>query len=115
MPWPDRQYLCTVSLPPDLAAVGDQLVAAVDRAIGRRRRTRRVVAKGAAGAMATLIVAALIPTQLSNSTEQPIFSPVVEIASSSTAGRYDIVCARPEGKKWPACYTSAYAREGLPH
>jgi hypothetical protein len=61
-----------------------------------------------------LVLAALVPAQLSNSTEQPIFSPVVEIASSST-DRYDVICARPEGKRWPSCYLSAYASEGLPH
>ena len=106
--------ISSVSLPPDLATVGDHLVAAVDRAIRRRRRVRAAVAKSITGALATLVVAAMVPAQLSNSTEQPIFSPVVEIASSST-DRYDVICARPEGKRWASCYASAYAREGLPH
>jgi hypothetical protein len=83
-------------LPPDLATLGDELVAAARRATERRRRIRRVAVAASSGALA---FAALTPAELDPA----------RVSFAGTGAGYEAPgCKHPRGASFtmPACEAS---------
>jgi hypothetical protein len=78
-------------LPPDLARLGDDLVAAATRTTARRQRRRRVATAVAGGALA---FAALTPAALGPAQREITFTEVASV-NTATPG-----CDHPRGARF---------------
>jgi hypothetical protein len=100
-------------LSPDLERVGDQLVAAAERAVaGRRRRWTRLARAGAAGLGALVVAAALLPSALG-----PAERSGADIAFvRATTVALPVACDQPRGGRatLPACAAGDPLRIGRP-